>query len=251
MMFQTIVAACFLSNAVALAPMRSMTSSKMVLRSSVPLESVEPIAPEPIPPTPPVKKVALNAKWFPFAGVKAPLILDGTLAGDAGFDPVGFSKDQKSLYWQREAEVKHARLAMLAAIGWPLSELWHKDIAQFFGLQSILAGANGDRAPSLFNGGLDSAWASSMLVATIAIAGFLESKAMEGAVFWNSEKPEGFVPGDYGFDPLRLYKSKGDKKVMETAEIKNGRLAMLAVTGYVFSEVATGLPVVQETPFLF
>jgi hypothetical protein len=217
MMFQTIVVATFLANAAAFAPIRSIASSKMVLRSSSVLDPEEPTAPEPVPVPAPVKKIALNAKWFPFGNLKAPMVLDGTLAGDAGFDPLGLSKDMKSLYWQREAEVKHARLAMLAAIGWPLSELWHKDIASFFGLQSILAGANGDRAPSLFNGGLDSAWASSMLVASIAIAGFLESKAMEGgAVFWNQDKPAGYVPGNYGFDPLGLYKSKGDKKIMET-----------------------------------
>lgn len=251
-MFQTIIISCFVANALAFAPIRSVVSSRTVVRSSTLLEPEEPVAPEPVPVPVPVKKIALNAKWFPFGGLKAPLVLDGTLAGDAGFDPLGFAKDKKSLYWQREAEVKHARLAMLAAVGWPLSELWHKDIAAFFGLNSILAGANGDRAPSLFNGGLDSVWASSMLVASITIAGFLESKAMEGgSVFWNADKPESYVPGNYGFDPLGLYKSKGDKKVMETAEIKNGRLAMLAVTGYVFSEVATGLPVVQETPFLF
>jgi Chlorophyll A-B binding protein len=112
--------------------------------------------------------------------------------------------------------------------------------------------ANGDRAPSLLNGGLDSGWASSMLIASIVIAGYLESQAMgDGKVFWDAEKPADYTPGDYGFDPLRFYKSKGDKKVMETAEIKNGRLAMLAITGYAFSEIATGMPVVQETPYLF
>lgn len=64
------------------------------------------------------KKVALPAKWLPIGGVKAPLILDGTLAGDVGFDPLGFAKSSKTLYWMREAEVKHGRLAMLAAVGW-------------------------------------------------------------------------------------------------------------------------------------
>jgi hypothetical protein len=38
---------------------------------------------------------------------------------------------------------------------------------------------------------------------------------------------------------------------METAEIKNGRLAMIAISAFVFQEAATGLPVVQQTPFLF
>ena len=93
----------------------------------------------------------INAKWLPIGGVKAPLLLDGTLAGDVGFDPLGFSKSQKTLYWMREAEVKHSRLAMLAAAGWPISELWHKEIAKVFGLESILA--SNDRAPSLLNGG--------------------------------------------------------------------------------------------------
>jgi len=73
----------------------------------------------------------------------------------------------------------------------------------------------------------------------------------DSSMFWNQEKPDGYVPGNYGFDPLGLYKAKGNKKVMETAEIKNGRLAMLAITGYAFSEISTGLPVVQETPYLF
>ena len=36
-------------------------------------------------------------------------------------------------------QIKHCRLAMLAAAGWPLSELWHKEIADFLGLDSILA----------------------------------------------------------------------------------------------------------------
>lgn len=150
----------------------------------------------------------------------------------------------------REAEVKHGRLAMLAAVGWPLSELLHKEIAQTFGLQSILA--SGDRAPALLNGGLDNTWAAGMLVMSVIIAGYLESKAMNsGEIFWASEKPENYVPGTLGFDPLGLYDARGDRKAMETAEIKNGRLAMVAVTAFVVLEAVTKMPVVQLTPFLF
>ena len=150
----------------------------------------------------------------------------------------------------REAEVKHGRLAMLAAAGWPLSELWHKELAGVFGFPSILA--NGDRAPSLLNGGLSSPFASGMLIMSIIIAGYLEGKAMnEGSIYWAAEKPEGYVPGNFNFDPLNLYKVRGDKKVMETMEIKNGRLAMIAIVAFAFSEAASGIPVVQQTPFLF
>ena len=38
---------------------------------------------------------------------------------------------------------------------------------------------------------------------------------------------------------------------MELSEIKHGRLAMLAITGYAAQEFITGIPVVQQTPFFF
>jgi Chlorophyll A-B binding protein len=39
--------------------------------------------------------------------------LDGTMVGDVGFDPLGFAKTKYDLINYREAEIKHARLAML------------------------------------------------------------------------------------------------------------------------------------------
>ena len=42
---------------------------------------------------------------------KRPATLDGSLAGDAGFDPLGFAKTKKDLYKYRDAEIKHGRLA--------------------------------------------------------------------------------------------------------------------------------------------
>jgi len=42
---------------------------------------------------------------------------DGKLAGDLGFDPLQLASDSKTLAWYREAEIKHSRLAMLAALG--------------------------------------------------------------------------------------------------------------------------------------
>lgn len=185
----------------------------------------------------------LKAQWFPIGDMKAPETLDGTLAGDVGFDPLNISKSMRSLYWMREAEVKHSRLAMLAAIGWPISELWHKEIASILNMESILA--SNDKAPSILNGGLSNTYASGTLMASIVIAAYLESKAMkEENVFWNSDKPEDYVPGDLGFDPLNLYEKRGDKKSMETAELKHGRLAMIVVTVYVLQEFLTGRPVV-------
>ena len=69
-----------------------------------------------------------------------PPALDGSHAGDFGFDPLGFT-EEFDLYTMQEAEIRHARLAMLAVVGWPLSEL----VAPSFMLQD-------GRAPSVLNG---------------------------------------------------------------------------------------------------
>lgn len=122
-----------------------------------------------------VRKAPRQAKWFPM--LLAPTALDGSLAGDVGFDPLGFSKDKESLKWMREAEMKHSRLAMLGAAGWPLSELWHKGIADTLGLDSILADA--DKAPSVLNGGLSNAWIIATGAIAILIGGLLELRTKE------------------------------------------------------------------------
>ena len=108
----------------------------------------------------------------------SPSYLTGALAGDIGFDPwclVALAKVNKdnaldydktlrtadarkakmlamsaeeqaeAVAWMRNAELKHARLAMLAAAGWPLAELANG--------QSMRFATNG-RVPSLFNGHL-------------------------------------------------------------------------------------------------
>ena len=41
------------------------------------------------------------------------------------------------------------------------------------------------------------------------------------------------------------------RESLRTSEIKNGRLAMVAVTAYVVEELVTGTPVTQLTPLLF
>ena len=151
------------------------------------------------------------------------MVGDGTLAGDMNFDPLQIADNSAKLAWYREAEVKHARLAMLAAFGWPVSELTN------FG--NLL---NGDgRAPSLLNGGLGEVngvyWA--------AVAGL--------AVYWESKgldkqfgKKDDYIPGMLGFDPLN-----GDSPAMRTAEITNGRIAMVAITVFALEEALTKAPI--------
>lgn len=80
---------------------------------------------------------------IPVPTFKRPPLLDGTHAGDMGFDPLGLAKDVPTLQTYLEAELKHGRLAMLAVAGWVAAELLAES-----GL------APGGRAPSLLNGGL-------------------------------------------------------------------------------------------------
>jgi len=214
---------------------------------------------------------ARKADWIP--GGVAPSYLDGTLAGDRGFDPYGLValaptgtaidstpwkqldrkaqlvmmsgyEKKRKLMWMREAEIKHARLAMMAAAGWPISELLDPALSKLFGAPNLLE-ATGGRAPSLFNGHLfDGPLGGFLLLATLATAA-LELKTLDNA---EGLTPTGYVPGDLGFDPLGLRSMRPD---MELAEIKHGRLAMLAITGFAVQEFVWGQPVVVQTPQYF
>jgi len=165
-----------------------------------------------------------------------PALLDGELVGDAGFDPLGLSKSREDLLWQRKAELKHSRIAMLAAVGWPISELLDKKLSTVMHMKPMVV--EGDRVPSLLNGGLLQVnpffW-----FGVLAMAGFVEVLDV-------------MKVNDRVFDPLKLYPSDTEgQKRMQLAEIKNGRLAMMAVTTFVAIEAITRQAVVNTTPFLF
>eukprot|EP00580_Thalassiosira_gravida_P006745 CAMPEP_0201642442 /NCGR_PEP_ID=MMETSP0493-20130528/26255_1 /ASSEMBLY_ACC=CAM_ASM_000838 /TAXON_ID=420259 /ORGANISM="Thalassiosira gravida, Strain GMp14c1" /LENGTH=261 /DNA_ID=CAMNT_0048116621 /DNA_START=64 /DNA_END=849 /DNA_ORIENTATION=- len=183
----------------------------------------------------------LRSQSLPF--LSRPLALDGTLAGDVGFDPLGFAKSESDLMNYREAEVKHARLAMLAAAGWPLSEVFDKKIAAAIGMDPLLDGS--DRVPSMLNGGLGKI-SPAYWVACIGLAAMID---IFGTLRMKSEK-ENYLPGDFG---LRLGYPSGEagQNRMQLAEIKNGRLAMIAVFGFAIQEFVSKQGVVDETPFFF
>eukprot|EP00548_Thalassiothrix_antarctica_P000432 CAMPEP_0194131836 /NCGR_PEP_ID=MMETSP0152-20130528/2488_1 /TAXON_ID=1049557 /ORGANISM="Thalassiothrix antarctica, Strain L6-D1" /LENGTH=229 /DNA_ID=CAMNT_0038826719 /DNA_START=43 /DNA_END=732 /DNA_ORIENTATION=+ len=188
--------------------------------------------------SPPEKKD--NSKSMPF--MKRPAPLDGTYAGDVGFDPLGFAQDEKWLFNFREAEMKHARLAMLAAAGWPLSELFDEKLATALGWP-VLLDENG-RAPAMLNDGLSKV---SILywVACLALAAAVDSYGLTRV------NNKDYRPGDLGVDPFNFKENDKVFRWAETAEIKNGRLAMLAVPTYAIEEFIRGYPVIKDFAFLF
>jgi light-harvesting complex II chlorophyll a/b binding protein 4 len=125
----------------------------------------------------------------------------------------------------RSSELKHGRLAMLAAAGWPLAEMLNPTVA-----------TNG-RAPSLFNGHLLDYFPFLFL-------------AFGGLAAFELNTKDTVKDGNYGFDPLGL-SSNDALYTMQVAEIKHGRAAMMAITGFAVQEFIYGTPVVKQTPFFF
>lgn len=180
--------------------------------------------------------------------LKRPAMLDGSLPGDRGFDPLNFAADADALQWYRSAEIKHARLAMLAAVGWPMAELFDKKLAYAFDLKSLLVYQ--DRVPSVLNGGLSKTpaayWAAVLGVAfAIESFGLLRERSA-------SQQGINYTPGDLGFDPLGLATKEPEaQKYKLEAELFNGRLAMLGITGFAIQEWWTQNSVINETPLFF
>ena len=158
---------------------------------------------------------------------------DGRLAGDVGFDPLKLADSSSTLAWYREAEIKHARIGMLAALGWPVAEKLNGPLSEALGQPSLLT--DDGRVPSIVNGGLGSVnavyWAAALALAVAAESSYLDAQLGVGM------KRTDYEPGMLGFDPLGM-----DSKITRNAEIWLGRVGMMAVVGYAFEESLTKAP---------
>ncbi len=122
-----------------------------------------------MPPLPPPSFGTASAQQLPLLlryslsipCLHCPPCLTGRYAGDVGFDPLNHSSIPKALAYNCEAEVKHARLAMLTPASWPLSKLldtritnWINDAVIGWDLLLGLLSNGSNRVPSLLNGGM-------------------------------------------------------------------------------------------------
>ncbi|KAJ1620916.1 light harvesting complex protein 2 precursor [Pavlovales sp. CCMP2436] len=156
-----------------------------------------------------------------------PKNLDGTLTGDVGFDPAGFSDRISSieeLYRFREAELKHGRVCMLAVTGMLVQEVY-----------SWPAPDDVFKAPTPLGA-----------LATVPGLGLAQIVLLLGIIEIQSAKYQGRVPGDVGFDPLGL-STNGINPFFAKAELEHGRLAMWATAAFLVQSLITNEPVLKTT----
>lgn len=177
---------------------------------------------------------------------ESPLV-DSMLAGNKGFDPLNLASSPEKLRKYRDAELKHGRLAMLAALGWPVSELLHPLLSFVTGMPNQLA-LNG-KAPSVLNGGLEKF--PSFFLGLILVTGTIESLTLTNFVpsfspAFQFKEGKKLVPGNFGWDPLQISKGTPEdfKRELEFKEINNGRLAMIGITAMALKEFLSGVPIV-------
>ena len=232
------VLATFAGSAAAFAPssVNVMKTTLCMSDAAVELEAEEPV----VPAFPTINGWTADPEAF-CAG------LPGAVAPLGNFDPLGFTKGLPvtEIKRFRESEILHGRVGMLAVLGYLAGENFHPLFGgQITGPANTHLAQVQEVAPFFF------AW----LVGSIATAEL--SRANIGwvdpvkAMNYNSENEikgtfgavleDNYYPGDIGFDPLGL-KPTDPKEFaeMQTKELNNGRLAMLAAIGMIVQEQVT------------
>lgn len=132
----------------------------------------------------------------------------------------------------REAEIRHGRLAMLAAAIWPLQEIIDRIfMPETFGDFTVVYG--GATLPFL----------PLLMTFMMLNLGYLDIYSSE---IKENESGDAFLPGECFWDPLCMIEGASDqmKRNMQEREILNGRAAMIAVAAFTFEEAMTHRPVI-------
>mmetsp|Transcript_21805 Transcript_21805/g.36473 ORF Transcript_21805/g.36473 Transcript_21805/m.36473 type:complete len:251 (-) Transcript_21805:300-1052(-) len=174
--------------------------------------------------------------------------LDGTLAGDVGFDPAGFSNnpprawliggEERSLKWYREAEIVHGRVAMLAVIGMLFPSYFH-----FAGNPDIGVPADAFAELNPYKA-LSTVPEEGLWQITLVIFG-IELARIKRVIRGDKEAGD-LGLGQTGFNPFGFEYSEEEYFEKQVQEIKHGRLAMFGILGMLLQASASGQGVVQQ-----
>mmetsp|Transcript_1474 Transcript_1474/g.3185 ORF Transcript_1474/g.3185 Transcript_1474/m.3185 type:complete len:239 (+) Transcript_1474:194-910(+) len=167
--------------------------------------------------------------------------LPGSLDPAEDFDPLGFAEnaDLTQIKGYREAETTHGRVAMLAVIGFLVTEAP-------VSFHPLFNTAGRDIGPAIRH--LDEVRVSSPFffeVLALVIGGAELSRSLIGWETPGNDSDrvlkEDYYPGDIGFDPLGLKPDTFEEfSEMSTKELQHGRLAMLGIAGIVAQEFLNG-----------
>jgi len=160
--------------------------------------------------------------------------LPGSIDPVPEFDPLNFAKDASlgQMKRYREAEVTHGRVAMLSVVGFLVAESFHPLFGgQIIGPAIYHLTEVRKITPEFFE----------LLAVSIGIVetsraqiGWIPPPERKGGEFLR----DNYYPGDIGFDPLGLKPSDPEEfAAMQTKELQNGRLAMLASMGFILQEL--------------
>jgi light-harvesting complex I chlorophyll a/b binding protein 1 len=164
-------------------------------------------------------------------GISAPF-------ADGPWDPAGFLQSAriKDVRRWRESEITHGRVAMLASLGFIIQEQL-QDSQLFYNFDGHISG------PAIYQFQQVEARGAVFWEPLVLAIGLAE--AYRVGLGWATPRGEGFNSlredydmGDLGFDPLGLKPSDPEElKVLETKELNNGRLAMIAIVIFTLQEL--------------
>eukprot|EP00249_Psilotum_nudum_P008958 c21617_g2_i1 orf=481-1362(-) len=203
------------------------------------------------------KPVKQSQRQLWFASKQSLSYLDGSLPGDYGFDPLGLMDPEgpggfMEPPWLIYGEIINGRYAMLGAVGAIAPEILGK-----LGLIPQETALPWFKTGVFPPAGTYNYWADpyTLFVLEMALMGFAEHRraqdyykpgSMGKQYFLGLEKFLGgsgnpAYPGGPLFNFLDLGKDEKSLQDLKVKEVKNGRLAMLAIVGYFIQAMVTGV----------
>jgi light-harvesting complex I chlorophyll a/b binding protein 1 len=187
--------------------------------------------PEVVPPN-----VLEYAKKMPGVTAPFPNIFDpADLLARAASSP----RPIKELNRWRESEITHGRVAMLASLGFIVQEQL-QDYSLFYNFDGKITG------PAIYH--FQQVEARGAVFWEPLLFAIALCEAYRVGLGWATPRSEDFntlrddyEPGNLGFDPLGLLPTDPqERKDMQSKELNNGRLAMIAIAAFVAQELVSG-----------
>jgi len=220
------------SRAVLIKPFSAKPSQRRVV-----IRAGDPAAPDPSQVDGEVRQYAATMPGIsqPFPNIFDP----ANLLGDTG---ASNTKIRELRRW-REAELTHGRVAMLAAVGFIVQE----QLEEFPGPFPNVKG------PAIYHFQQVEAEGAVFWLPLLLFIGICESYRV--GLGWAEPRSERFYslrddyePGNLGFDPFGLLpEDPKERYELQTKELNNGRLAMIAVAAFTVQELISGKELFKHT----